>query len=77
MKTTLVLDDSVMARVRREAERRGTTLSEVVEDALRLFLERRPERRPLPPLPTFDGGRVLVDVADRDALERAMREDES
>jgi hypothetical protein len=26
------------------------------------------EPRPLPPLPVFDGGRLLVDVTDREAL---------
>jgi hypothetical protein len=74
MKTTLVLDDSVMARVRREADRRGTTLSAVVEDALRRFLETPLVQRELPPLPVFDAGRALVDLADRDALERAMED---
>ncbi len=30
------------------------------------------EPEALPPLPAFDGGKLLVDVADRDALYRAM-----
>jgi hypothetical protein len=75
MKTTLVLDDSVASRLRREAERRGTTMSRLVEDALRRFFAERPKAAPLPPLPSFDGGRLRVDVSDRDALYRVMEEE--
>ena len=73
MKTTLNIDDTVMERLRREAARRGSTMSELVEAALRLFLARSRRRpAPLPELPSFDGGGALVDVADRDALYQAM-----
>jgi hypothetical protein len=72
MKTTLNIDDTVMARLRREAARTGRTMSELVETALRLLLERRPDAADLPPLPVFRSGGALVDVADRDALYRAM-----
>jgi plasmid stability protein len=72
MKTTLKIDDSVMARLRREAARTGRTMSELVETALRNLLEARQERVPLPPLPSFDGGGALVDLAEREALYRAM-----
>jgi hypothetical protein len=72
MKTTLNLDDSVMRRLKREAQRQGRTMSDLVETALRLFLRRPKEAHDLPPLPTFSGGRPLVDVADREALYRAM-----
>ena len=72
MKTTLNIDDGVMVRLRREAARRGCTMSELVETALRLLLQARPERAHLPPLPTFRSGGHLVDIADRDALYHAM-----
>jgi len=73
MKTTLVIDDQVMARLREEAAREGKTLSQMVEAALRLLLDQRPEAPPLAPLPSFDGGGVAkVDLADRDALYQAM-----
>lgn len=72
MKTTLNIDDTVMAELKREAARQGRTMSELVESALRLLL-RSPRRRPdLPPLPSFNGGGALIDVADRDALYQAM-----
>jgi hypothetical protein len=72
MKTTLHIDDRVMRRLKAEAARQRRTISELVESALRLLLERRPRARALPRLPRFDGGGAFVDIADRDALYRAM-----
>ena len=72
MKTTLVLDDAIAARLKQEAARRGESMSRIVEAALRVFLRHRDRRPPLPPLPTFDSGGALVDIADRDALYQAM-----
>jgi hypothetical protein len=72
MKTTLNIDHTVMARLKREAARQGRTMSELVETALRLLFQSQKSRRRLPPLPTFRGGGHLVDIADRDALYRAM-----
>jgi len=75
MKTTLNIDDSVMERLKREAARRGKTMSELVEMALRqLFRARREREDELTPLPTFSSGGTLVDVADREALYRALDE---
>ena len=72
MKTTLNIDDGVMARLKREAARSDRTMSELVETALRRLLRSRPEAVDLPPLPSFDSGGALVDVADREALYQAM-----
>jgi plasmid stability protein len=72
MKTTLNIDDTVMARLRREAARSGRTMSALVEEALRNLLAKRPESKALPPLPSFESGGALVDIADRDTLYRAM-----
>jgi hypothetical protein len=72
MKTTLNIDDSVMARLRREAARRNCTLSELVETALRLLLQTRRDQPELPPLPSFSSRGHLVDGADREALYQAM-----
>lgn len=72
MKTTLNIDDSVMARLRRESARTGRTMSELVETALRRLLEARPGAAPMPPLPSFKSGGALVDIADRETLYRAM-----
>lgn len=72
MKTTLVLDDTLVARLRREASRSGRSMSEVVEDALRVYLQRRRDLPEPPPLPVFDCGVPLVDVAQRDTLYDRM-----
>jgi hypothetical protein len=72
MKTTLKIDDTVLAELKREAARKGRTMSELVETALRLFLRSRRKRGKLPVLPSFHSGGTLVDVADRDALYHTM-----
>jgi len=72
VKTTLKIDDSVMARLRREAARRGCTMSELVESGLRLLFQSEKTPRKIPPLPKFKSGGPLVDIADRDALYQAM-----
>lgn len=72
MKTTLNISDSVMVSLKEQSARTGRTMSELVEEGLRLVLRRAPGRVRLPRLPTFNSGGALVDVADRDALYRAM-----
>ncbi len=72
MKTTLNISEPVMRRLKEEAARQGKTMSELVETALRGLLDRRPEDRKLPPLPTFNSGGAKVDIADRAALYEAM-----
>ena len=72
MKTTLNIDATVMAQLKREAARQGRTMSELVETALRLLFHSQKKREDLPPLPTYHSGGALVDVADRDALYQAM-----
>ena len=72
MKTTLIIDDGIMARLKQEAARQGRTMSELVEAALRLLFQQREKPAELPPLPSFDSGGALVDIADREALYQAM-----
>jgi hypothetical protein len=74
MKTTLNIDETVMAQLKREAARQKRTMSDLVETALRLLFRSQRKREDLPALPTFRSGGMLVDVADRDALYRAMEE---
>lgn len=72
MKTTLSLNASLLALLKREAGRQGKTMSEIVESALRLLLQPKHPPPPLPPLPSFESGGALVDIADREALYQAM-----
>lgn len=71
MRTTLDLEDAVIERARRRAAKEGTTLTDIVERALRAFLTRRMEA----PAPLAERWVVIrgerepaVDLADRDRL---------
>jgi len=72
MKTTLNVDDTVMAQLKREAARQGRTMSELVETALRNLFRAQKKTADLLPLQVFHSGGTLVDIADRDALYQAM-----
>ncbi len=77
MKTTLVIDDRVMRRLKQEAAKQGCTMSALVEAALRMLLDGRKEPPgKLPRLPVFHGGPPLVDIANREALYQVMEEEE-
>jgi hypothetical protein len=72
MKTTLNIDETIFAELKREAARQGRTMSELVETALRLLFRAPRVPTEILPLPIFRSGGVLVDVADREALYHAM-----
>jgi hypothetical protein len=74
MKMTLEMNDTLIAELDREAARQGT-IAELIEGAVRpLLLDSQRKQKPPPSLPTFNGGGELVDIADRDALYRAMQD---
>jgi plasmid stability protein len=66
MRTTFNLDDDVAAQLAAEARRRGTSQSRAANELIRAGL--RAAREPVAPSayepPTFDTGRVLLDVTD-------------
>ncbi len=72
MRTTIRIDDRLLAEAKARAARSGTTLTAVVEDALREAFARRDGRQSnrAPELPTLPGGRLLpgVDLDDSAAL---------
>ena len=78
MRTTVRLDEHLLAEAKHHAVKTGTTLTAVIEDALRAFLRKSTERRDLPPprLTTFRGkglqpGVDLDNAASlRDLMER-------
>jgi hypothetical protein len=72
MKTTLNIDDMLMAQLKREAARQKRTMSELVETALRGLFRSQKKHEDISPFPTFHSGGTLVDIADRDALYEAM-----
>ncbi len=71
MKTTLMIPDNLVRTIKRRAAERGTTLSQIVAEALARGLEATPTLD-LEPLPTHRMGKPRADVADRDALYDAM-----
>lgn len=76
MRTTIKIDDRLLAEAKARAATTGRTLNAVVEDALREALSRRGRdgggRRV--ELPTFPGGRLVpgVDLDDSAALLEQM-----
>lgn len=45
MKTTIDIADELLRKAKAEADRTGTTLKSITEQALRLFFSRKPTRR--------------------------------
>ncbi len=78
-KVVLNIDDTLLRRLREEAQRRQTTASELLEAGLRRVLAEPStvdaDLDALKPLPTWRGGEPLVDIADRDALYGVMEEE--
>ncbi|MGH2856388.1 MAG: CopG family transcriptional regulator [Solirubrobacteraceae bacterium] len=77
MRTTLNIDDDVAAQLAEVARRDGRSLSRAANELLRSGL--RSERTPAPiepyEPPSFDTGRVLLDVTDvADALDALDRD---
>ncbi len=72
MKTTLSISDATMRAVKREAARRGQTMSQLVESALRQALRQPEPTGKLPPLPVHSSGGVRVNIADRKPLYDAL-----
>jgi len=77
MRTTVRLDDALLDRVRKEAARRGTTLTALIEQGLRLVLRRPPkpsERKPVSLPVCRAGGGTLpgVDLDDSSSLLERM-----
>lgn len=74
MRTTVSIDDRLLAAAKARAQRTGQTLGEVVEESLRLNLAATPASS-APALPTFTRGtglRAGVDPASNRALFDAL-----
>lgn len=81
MRTTIRLDDNVLADAKRLAAERGTTLTAVIEEALREALARGrgDDASPRPEIPVSRGGRGLqpgVDLDSNAALLDLMEADD-
>jgi len=71
MRTTIDIEDALLAKARRKAAERNTTLTRIVEDALRRYLMpgKQPRKRLADRWVVVAGTRPpAVDVADRGRL---------
>lgn len=76
MRTTVSIEESLLRSARERAARTGGTLSDVVNDSLRVLLADRPASRQSVTLPTFGGSglRPGVDLEDKEALAAILDE---
>ncbi len=72
MRTTISVDDHLLASAKRRARQRGQSLGEVVEDALRRELAEPTQVEP-PAVPVFRGGGGPLPGVDLTS-NRALRE---
>ena len=79
MKTTFNIDDALMQQLREEAARRRVTMTQIVESGIRHMIandtDSQEKAKELPPLPTWNGGRMLVDISNREELYRIFDEE--
>ena len=81
MKATIEIDEALVERLHEEATRRGTTVSALAEMGLKHILDgcdkpQTQDKDPLPHLPKWRG-ELLVDISNRDELQRIWDEDAS
>ena len=74
MRTTIAVDDNVLAEAKRRSRERGVSLGDFVEDALRAMLARtRPVDRPsIPVFREGTGVRAGIDATSNRALLEAL-----
>jgi len=78
MRTTVALDDELLAAAKRRARERGESLGQVIEAALRRELSAGDHAEAPPHVPVFTGGtgpRPGVDLTSNRALHEALDED--
>ena len=78
MRTTINVDDGLLLDAKRRAAERGTTLTSLIEDALREMLGRRDEPADEPfRMITYSGGGLMpgVDLDDNAALRDLLDDD--
>jgi Arc/MetJ family transcription regulator len=78
MRTTIAVNDHLLASAKRRARERGQTLGEVVEDALRRELAEPAAQDEVPELPVFRGGsgpQPGIDLTSNRALREALDRD--
>lgn len=75
MRTTVTLDADVEAIVKQRMQQRGMSFKEVINDAIRTGMPRRPGGA-APDFPTHDMGDALVDVSKALRLAAELEDQE-
>ena len=75
MRTTLIIDDSLLRQAKRRAAERNVTVSDVVNDALRASLERPPQAAPPFSMVTYGRGAPGVHHEPADFHDELEAED--
>lgn len=77
MRTTINLPDALGEAAKKRAKAEGRTFTSLVEEGLRKILAveaQQTDRRPLP-VSQVRGGRIVIDIDDKDALWEALDAD--
>ncbi|OHB77590.1 MAG: hypothetical protein A2Z34_00090 [Planctomycetes bacterium RBG_16_59_8] len=75
-RTTLIVDETCFAALKRLAVEEGRTISDVLNELLRIGLTTVGKKAAVrhAPLPSFSAGRPAVNLANRDDLDEVMRD---
>lgn len=80
MRTTVNIDDHLLAEAKVLAARQHRSLGDVIDDSLRLSLARAgdavPRERIVLPTDGDPNGRLLVDIYDKEAMAEALGDNE-
>jgi hypothetical protein len=77
MRTTVNIDDELLNAARDRARERGSTLGQLLEDALRRSVAAEATTKVAPPIPVFRGGTGLrpgVDLSSNRAIYELLDE---
>lgn len=74
LKTTIIINENIMKKIKQLAAKQECTISILVESGLRWVLDqdKKPQKIELSPLPSWNMGKPLVDISNRDDLYDAM-----
>ena len=75
-RTTLDLDPTVTRELRQRAKREGKSMGQVASEALAVAFAGPPVDPPPFEWKTYDMGKPLIDLEDKDALYRILDEEE-
>lgn len=77
MRTTITISDEVYREAKARAAMTSQSVSQLIEDAVRMSLRAAPPTTEPPELPTFGGSGTLpgVDLADHKSLREVMDAD--